>query len=73
MEDLLTASHLLVRALAIREKYMNASHQEFSSNVDRYLAAMNNEPVEETTIINKATIAGKPVGRCPVTRRNTII
>ena len=35
VEDLLTASHLLVRALAIREKYMAASHQEFSSNVER--------------------------------------
>ena len=35
VEDLLTASHLLVRALAIREKYMTASHQEFSSNVER--------------------------------------
>ena len=35
VEDLLTASHLLVRALAIREKYMRASHQEFSSNVER--------------------------------------
>ena len=58
VEDLLTASHLLVRALAIREKYIKASHQEFSSYVDRYLAAMNNKPVEEYTIINKATIAG---------------
>ena len=35
VEDLLTASHLLVRALAIRERYMTASHQEFSSNVER--------------------------------------
>ena len=58
VEDLLTASHLLVRALAIREKYISASHQEFPSNVDRYLATMNNEPVEEDAIINKATIAG---------------
>ena len=37
----MTASHLLVRALAIREKYMTASHQEFSSNVER--SAKNEE------------------------------
>ena len=35
VEDLATASHLLVRALAIREKYMAVSHQEFPTNVQR--------------------------------------
>ena len=35
VEDLTEASHLLVRALAIRERYMSASHQEFPTNVQR--------------------------------------
>ena len=35
VEDLHTASQLLVRALSIREKYMNVSNQEFPSNVQR--------------------------------------
>ena len=35
VEDLAEASHLLVRALAIRERYMAASHQEFPTNVQR--------------------------------------
>ena len=35
VEDLAEASHLLVRALAIRERYMSASHQEFPTNVQR--------------------------------------
>ena len=35
VEDLAEASHLLVRALAIRERYMSASHQQFPTNVQR--------------------------------------
>ena len=35
VEDLLTAANLLIKALVIREKYMNFSHQEFPSNVQR--------------------------------------
>ena len=35
VEDLQTASTLLVRALAIRQKYMQHSHQEFPTNVNR--------------------------------------
>ena len=35
VEDLHTAANLLIKALEIREKYMNVSHQEFPSNVQR--------------------------------------
>ena len=38
VEDLAEASHLLVRALAIRERYMSASHQEFPTNVQRLVS-----------------------------------
>ena len=41
VEDLHTASHLLVRALSIREKYMNVSHQEFPSDVQRFVLYEN--------------------------------
>ena len=58
VEDLHTASELLIRALSIRERYMNVSYQEFPSNVQRHLDNMNNKPVREQTIVNKATIAG---------------
>jgi len=58
VEDLQTASTLLVRALAIRQKYMQHSHQEFPTNVNRFLGAMKGEAVREPTQVDRATIAG---------------
>ena len=37
MEDLQSASHLLARALNIREKYLVTSHQEIPTDVQRFV------------------------------------
>jgi len=57
VEDLQSASHLLARALNIREKYLVTSHQEIPTDVQRFLGQMNNKPVAAPTAVSKATIA----------------
>ena len=45
LEDLQQASQMLVRALAIREKYMNNSRQSFPSITSRFLRSIDKRPV----------------------------
>jgi len=44
IEDLKSASEMLVKALSIRQKYMRYSKQDFPSFVDRFLAAYDGKP-----------------------------
>jgi len=44
IEDLKSASEMLVKALGIRQKYMRQSKQDFPSYVDRFLAAYEKKP-----------------------------
>jgi len=61
IEDLTSASGMLVKALSIRQKYMRYSKQDFPSFCDRFLGAYNGEPVTKKPgePIPKATIEGK--------------
>lgn len=61
LEDLERASHLLVEALELRERYMEMSHQSFPITTGRLLEKTNKHlnsflPVEYE---DKKTIAGK--------------
>jgi len=47
LEDLRSASELLVRALLIRKKYMNMSSQQFPSVTERFLRQLS--PPQTTT------------------------
>jgi len=60
VDDLASASKLLIKALDIRERYMQKSRQHFPSNVARFLNTMNGKPVTEMQLIDKATIEGNP-------------
>jgi AMP deaminase len=45
LEDLQQASHMLVQALAIRERYMNNSKQFFPTIASRFLRSVDKRPV----------------------------
>jgi len=60
IEDLKSASEMLVKALGIREKYMRYSKQDFPSYVDRFLAAYEKKPYNKPDQSHpKATIQGE--------------
>jgi len=62
IEDLKSASEMLVKALAIRQKYMRYSKQDFPNFVDRFLAAYDGKPFEKADNKDshpKATIQGE--------------
>jgi len=56
IDDLESASKLLIKALNIREKYMRLSHQGFPSYVDRFLSTMKGVPVKDQHLMDRATI-----------------
>ena len=60
IEDLKSASEMLVKALAVRHKYMKVSKQQFPSFGDRFLAAYRGEVYQKPRdMAGKATIEGK--------------
>lgn len=62
IEDLKSASEMLVKALAIRQKYMRYSKQDFPNFVDRFLAAYDGKPLDKADKGDKcakATIQGE--------------
>jgi len=63
MEDLQTASKLLVQALSIREKYMQVSRQFFPNSVARYLRQVDGKTVKYQEHEDRATIEGDDVSK----------
>ena len=60
IEDLKSASEMLVKAIAVRQRYMKVSKQQFPSFGDRFLAAYNGEVYQKPRdIAGKATIEGE--------------
>ncbi|XP_023322406.1 AMP deaminase 2 isoform X2 [Eurytemora carolleeae] len=60
VEDLHSASKLLIQALNIRDKYMRVSRQGFPSSVDRFLSTLSGNPKPEIHLMDRATIEGNP-------------
>jgi len=61
IEDLKSASEMLVKALGVRQKYMRCSKQDFPSYVDRFLAAYEGKQYgkeDKTEGHPRATIQG---------------
>ena len=56
MEDLQSASKLLLKALKMRERYMRMSRQKFPTLVDAYIRGTNGQDLGGS---RKATIEGK--------------
>ena len=61
MEDLQSASKLLLKALKMRERYMRQSRQKFPNLVDGYIRGSGGSAAKglDAGIPNKATIEGK--------------
>ena len=60
IEDLKSAAEMLVKAIAVRHKYMKVSKQQFPSFGDRFLAAYRGEVYQKPKdMAGKATIEGK--------------
>ena len=61
MEDLQSASKLLVKALEIRERYMRMSQQEFPSSVHEFLYRDRGNKIKEEGLyrhLKRATLEG---------------
>jgi len=59
IEDLKSASEMLVKAIAVRQKYMKVSMQQFPSFGDRFLAAYKGEVYHKPKdMAGKATLEG---------------
>jgi len=67
VEDLKSASEMLVKAISIRQKYMRYSQQDFPGYMDRFLAAYEGQPhsKDEKESFPKATIQGEKK-ECPI-------
>ncbi|XP_023322408.1 AMP deaminase 2 isoform X4 [Eurytemora carolleeae] len=61
VEDLHSASKLLIQALNIRDKYMRVSRQGFPSSVDRFLSTLSGNPKPEIHLMDRATIEDHPI------------
>jgi len=59
IEDLKSASSMLAKALAVRQKYMRVSKQEFPSFCDRFLAAAAGENYTKPDLGSGASGKGK--------------
>jgi len=57
IEDLKSASEMLVKALDIRKRYMKYSLQNFPSYVDRFLSVNSGEPVPKPEPQRKSSLA----------------
>jgi len=60
VEDLKSASEMLVRGMEIRQKYLRHSLQAFPGFADRFLAAKNGEPVAKDEGVSKAKAQDHP-------------
>ena len=58
MEDLQSASKLLLKALKLRERYMKMSRQKFPTLVDAFICGSQGQE-ESNGVHSKPTIAGK--------------
>lgn len=61
VEDLHSASKLLIEALNIRDKYMRISRQGVPSSVDRFLSTLSGNPGPEMHLMDRATIEDHPI------------
>ena len=63
MEDLQSASKLLLKALKMRERYMRQSRQKFPNLVDGYIRGSGGSAAKglDAGVPNKATIEGEPL------------
>jgi hypothetical protein len=61
LEDLERASHLLIQALEMRERYMTISHQSFPHTTGRFVRARQEKDAHVVHHEDKKTIAGKTI------------
>lgn len=60
LEDLEHASGLLIKALALRERYMSVSFQTFPQTTERFLKSVHNKTMSDSVEYeDKRTTAGK--------------
>lgn len=60
LEDLEHASGLLIKALALRERYMSVSFQSFPQTTERFLKSVHNKTMSDSVEYeDKRTTAGK--------------
>lgn len=59
LEDLELASHLLIQALELRERYMTNSHQSFPQTTGRFVRARQEKDYSIFHHEDRKTIAGK--------------
>ena len=59
LEDLEKASHLLIHALELRERYMTISHQSFPQTTGRFVRARQEKDANIVIHDDKKTIAGE--------------
>lgn len=59
LEDLEKASHLLIQALELRERYMHISYQSFPQTTGRFVRARQEKDAHVVHHDDKKTIAGK--------------
>lgn len=60
LEDLEHASGLLIKALALRERYMTVSFQSFPQTTERFLKSVHNKTMSDSVEYeDKRTTAGK--------------
>jgi len=61
IEDLKSASEMLVKAIEVRQRYMKISQQQFPSFGNRFLAAYKGEVYEKPKIPTRATLEAHPI------------
>lgn len=59
LEDLEKASHLLIQALELRERYMSMSYQSFPQTTGRFVRARQEKDAHIVHHDDKKTIAGE--------------
>ena len=65
IEDLKSASEMLVKAIAVRQKYMKVSKQQFPSFGERFLAAYRGEVYQKPRdVAGKASLEGEQIASC---------
>jgi len=62
IEDLKSASEMLVKAMEVRQKYMKVSHQQFPSFANRFLAAYKGEVyIKPKNLAERASLDAHPI------------
>lgn len=59
LEDLERASHLLIKALELRERYMTISYQSFPQTTGRFVRARQEKDANVVHHDDRKSIAGK--------------